>query len=92
MEQIYNLFANIPLLIVLALILTGFGVACWRKWKSIDERRRATTLDVSSGSSKTPISLKKVEAYVGVAAGIIGSISGLIQIGIFFGWWPKVLG
>ena len=92
MEQVYNLFANIPLWIVSALILAGFGIACWAKWKSIDNRRRATSFEANPSSSKNKISLEKVEVYVGVAAGIIGSISGLIQIGVFFGWWPKVLG
>lgn len=92
MEQVYNSFANVPLWIVLALIFIGFGVACWRKWKSIADRRKATSLDVSSSNSKVQKSLRTVEVYVGITAGIVGSISGLIQIGIFFGWWPKVLG
>ncbi|WP_018915903.1 hypothetical protein [Vreelandella zhanjiangensis] len=92
MEQIYNLFAGIPLWIVSALILAGFGIACWAKWKLINNRRKATSFEASSSSSEVKISLEKIEVYVGVAAGIIGSISGLIQIGVFFGWWPKVLG
>ncbi|RUR36500.1 hypothetical protein [Vreelandella populi] len=92
MEQLYNSFANTPLWIVLALICIGFGIAGWRKWKSVNDRHRATSLEASSSSSKPQKLLGKVEVYVGIAAGIVGSISGLIQIGVFFGWWPEVLG
>lgn len=92
MEKIYNLFANVPLWIVLALILIGLGIVSWRRWKSINDRHRMTSLDASSSSSKSKKILGKVEVYVGIASGIVGSISGLIQIGIFFGWWPEVLG
>ncbi|MBE0464823.1 MAG: hypothetical protein ACTIDY_13590 [Halomonadaceae bacterium] len=92
MEHLYNVFANTPWWFVCALIFCGFGFACWHQWKTVADRRKVTSFEANSNGSKIKKSLGKIEVIVGIVSGVIGSIIGVIQIGIFFGWWPKVLG
>lgn len=87
LEALYAVAQNVPVwLIVIALVFSFSALS--RYFGRFVSGYASVKLDHIWSPT---FSLGTVGLIVGITAGVIGSIVGVIQIGTFFGWWPETL-
>lgn len=84
LAEYYNWLVNVPGWIILGLVFFSGCIFIWCLF-GIPLVRGF----FASGSGFETVS--KAATIIAIIAGLIGIFLGIIQIGVFFGWWPERL-